>query len=451
MKPSEGKRAEGKKVCVVGAGISGVSAALRLQEKGYEVTVYERRDRIGGKCYTRNLEIDGRTLSFELGASVVAINYRSLLRFARMLGERTCTASTYKVLRRSGEIVSFRRRYWPKGKTLRLIYQFLKCVFHIRRFYRLHVSPTGYQDNISDEYLMPFSQYFQKHGMEDLAAWFELPVSAWGYGDPDEIPVWYVFGEIDPLALLGILITVTYGESQFVKGLEHGYGNLVRRLAEHEKINVQTDTDVQSIDRRSDGVSVKTKQGVEEFDYVAISSPRVAKLLSDPSEDESAFLRDLVYEPYSTSLCTLNKSVEAKLIVAENLRKVNAVKMVAAPYENCAVAVCYANIDQAKTESEVRELVSRDLESLGMAPFEIHETCIWKTYFPHFSTYDGYKSLLASQGKNRTVYVGAINKFEFIESAIDSSIALVDQHFPGPAPSRWEFLTIVRNVLFMFK
>ncbi len=445
------KFAGGKKVCVVGAGISGVSAALRLQEKGYEVTVVEKLDRIGGKCYSRQLVIDGKTLAFELGASVVAINYRSLLRFARALGERTISACPYKVLRRSGEVVTFRQRYWPKGKTLALIYQFLKCAVHIRRFYRKHVSPTGYKDNIPEEYLVPFSQYFRKHRMEDLMAWFELPLVAWGYGDPEEIPVWYAFGEIDLLTLFGVLITVTYGESQFVKGLENGYGNLVCRLVEHEEIDVKTGTEVLSIVRRPDGVSVETRQGVKEFDYLVISSPGVARLLSDPSEDETAFLADLVHVPYSTSLCTLSRAIDAKLIVAQNLRRTNVVKMVAAPHEGCSVAVCYANIDDKTTEAEVREFVSRDLKALDMGPLEIQETCVWKDYFPHFSSYQGYRSLLASQGKNRTIYAGAINKFEFIESAIDTSIDLVDAHFSGKAPSRWELLTIVRNVLFMFK
>ncbi|MBQ4293297.1 MAG: glutamate synthase subunit beta [Lachnospiraceae bacterium] len=38
----------GKKVAVVGSGPAGLSAALNLNRRGHEVTVYERRDRIGG-------------------------------------------------------------------------------------------------------------------------------------------------------------------------------------------------------------------------------------------------------------------------------------------------------------------------------------------------------------------------------------------------------------------
>ena len=38
------------KVAVVGAGISGLGAALRLREKGHEVTVYDRASQAGGRC-----------------------------------------------------------------------------------------------------------------------------------------------------------------------------------------------------------------------------------------------------------------------------------------------------------------------------------------------------------------------------------------------------------------
>ena len=41
----------GKRVAVVGAGLSGLTAAFDLARKGYAVTVYEARDRIGGSLW----------------------------------------------------------------------------------------------------------------------------------------------------------------------------------------------------------------------------------------------------------------------------------------------------------------------------------------------------------------------------------------------------------------
>jgi glutamate synthase (NADPH/NADH) small chain len=38
----------GKKVAVIGSGPAGLAAADQLNQRGHEVTVYERADRIGG-------------------------------------------------------------------------------------------------------------------------------------------------------------------------------------------------------------------------------------------------------------------------------------------------------------------------------------------------------------------------------------------------------------------
>ena len=38
-----------KKVCIIGAGIGGLAAALRLAHSGFDVTVYEQNISVGGK------------------------------------------------------------------------------------------------------------------------------------------------------------------------------------------------------------------------------------------------------------------------------------------------------------------------------------------------------------------------------------------------------------------
>ena len=54
MIPVRGLRAAGvtSDVIVIGAGLSGLRAALDLQDLGFEVQVVEGRDRIGGRVYS---------------------------------------------------------------------------------------------------------------------------------------------------------------------------------------------------------------------------------------------------------------------------------------------------------------------------------------------------------------------------------------------------------------
>lgn len=37
-------------VCIVGAGVSGLTAAKALEDKGYNTVIFEKRDTVGGKC-----------------------------------------------------------------------------------------------------------------------------------------------------------------------------------------------------------------------------------------------------------------------------------------------------------------------------------------------------------------------------------------------------------------
>nr|AIT11918.1 monoamine oxidase [Platynereis dumerilii] len=92
-------------VIVIGAGISGLSAAKLLNEKGVKVIVLEARDRVGGRTYTRR---DSSYKYCDVGGSYVGPTQDRIVRLAAELGIKT-----YKI-NNTGDYVHF-----SKGKGTR--------------------------------------------------------------------------------------------------------------------------------------------------------------------------------------------------------------------------------------------------------------------------------------------------------------------------------------------
>jgi monoamine oxidase len=74
-----------KRVIVAGAGLSGLSAAYELSLKGFDVTVIEGRDRVGGRVFTlKQPFVDEQFV--ELGGELVGDGYKRLLGYAKKFG-----------------------------------------------------------------------------------------------------------------------------------------------------------------------------------------------------------------------------------------------------------------------------------------------------------------------------------------------------------------------------
>ncbi len=56
-----------KRIIVIGSGFGGLAAAIRLQAKGFDVTIFEKQDMVGGHAY--QLKKDGYT--FDMGPSLI--------------------------------------------------------------------------------------------------------------------------------------------------------------------------------------------------------------------------------------------------------------------------------------------------------------------------------------------------------------------------------------------
>ncbi|MFB8271185.1 flavin monoamine oxidase family protein [Streptomyces sp. NPDC055955] len=86
-----------RRVAVLGAGLSGLAAATRLEAAGHQVTIHEARDRVGGRVWSQQLETPLGTYTIERGAEFVLGGYDTLraLVEAHGLGLADTTMSYY--------------------------------------------------------------------------------------------------------------------------------------------------------------------------------------------------------------------------------------------------------------------------------------------------------------------------------------------------------------------
>jgi protoporphyrinogen/coproporphyrinogen III oxidase len=107
-----------ERVIVVGAGVAGLSAAFRLKQRGYEVTVLEAEDHVGGK--TAATRRDGFILN--RGATVLGASYDAMLAVARDVGVES---EVVKVKPTIG-VVADGRVHWLRGAGVGALVDFVR-------------------------------------------------------------------------------------------------------------------------------------------------------------------------------------------------------------------------------------------------------------------------------------------------------------------------------------
>jgi glycine/D-amino acid oxidase-like deaminating enzyme len=400
------------RVAVVGAGAAGLAAAHALTRRGHSVVVFERSDRIGGKCWT--VDVEGR--EYELGAAWVGPAYRCVRRLLREVGMRPTRFPIDGAYVEGQRLAAFnparRDTSWPAviAGTSRLGVQMLR---HRR------VLAPGFV-GLDPELGLPFAEWARAHGVGACAPYLEPWFTGLGYGFLAQTPAAYV------LKYAGVLRPAIY------EILDGGYGALWRRVS--RGLDVRLGAAVRRIER-ADGVRVHTGDGVEEFDRLVLACPLDEALaFLDGDADEAALFPRIRYHRYVTVLATVDGAVLPRWgFFMDNLSPERRGLPVFwyRRWADRPIVGFYAFTADGADEGLV-PAIDATLEPLGRRLGRVLVQHPWR-YCPHVSPDDfaagWFDRVDGLQGRRRTFYAGEALALATIEHVTAHAEHLVERFF----------------------
>ena len=159
-----------KKVCILGAGLSGISLGLSHENKGNQVTIFEKDLRVGGVL--QSIKSEGFLMDY--GANTLSIRTKKTVDFLKQyeILEHAMDAnqeSSKRFIIRKNRIISL-----PQGPLSFLCSSFLSPVGKLRLCLEPFIGRK--KDNGSDETMAEFTKplYKAMKGLQDASMWVAI-------------------------------------------------------------------------------------------------------------------------------------------------------------------------------------------------------------------------------------------------------------------------------------
>jgi acyl carrier protein len=418
-----------RRICVIGAGASGLTTARALERRGHRVTVLERADDVAGKC--DSLAVEGR--AFDWGGHFCSDNFRALGRLVAELGVET------EPVQPSIPYDLAARRPLDLADRGALGANWLRFIRARDRDFPDLTRPG--LATVGRRLAAPAATWLAEQGLSDFARTLAIVYTTSGYGhltDP-ELPALYFLKAAD--ATVGAAPGGPLPAAWTIKG---GFATLWRRVAD-ELRDLRLGVVVDHVERRPDRVTVHTEDGPLEFDELFVATPlhELPPYLDATAEERAIFAKVRHYDYYTTVLTASGLPVEGFYLLAEHAADPAHVGRTLAlhhRYPGDSTYLAYANGRPDQDGADIERMLREDIARLGGHVHAVLAQRRW-AYFPHFAAADVaagiHERLEALQGANRTHFVSSLLNFELVECNVAYAESLVAR-FHGEAHPRSE-------------
>ena len=461
------------RVCIIGGGPAGISAAMYLQKKGYgNYVIYERQNKVGGKCFSPKIEVNGEKRSYETGAIMGAVTYHAVHEVEEFAGIGHADGPNMRRMYRDKtgkEIHPFEPKvdfsFSKLFSLMKLKKQMKKLVEIMETKYKGYdcyghrgvaqgkyaglskklddalQNIEGENPNLKD-LALPFDQFCKLNGVEEVMRIWLGPYTSFGYGYFDEIPAAYVMKYLDTTTALEFINMRLW---TWKEGTQSIYEAANKKLDHPVILN----TEVVKVERPENGkvlVSVKDKDGlrVEEFDQLIVTTPLdyFAKY-ADASKEETELFSKIIHEKYVDFIARFpeNSGPTISGYIFDNMtvERLGHAMVYYHRWEdqkaNCPSTVYALRNHMGSEDVPYEDTIAMMVEDMKLCGFPIEERLYeQETYYcPHVSPEDyaagWYDKVEAMQGKYDTYYAGEVMSFGDMDETAEYSRELVERFF----------------------
>ncbi|MBE6125095.1 MAG: FAD-dependent oxidoreductase [Erysipelotrichaceae bacterium] len=465
-----------ERICIIGGGPAGISAAMYLQKKGYtNYEIYEKLNKVGGKSYSPKIKVNGEERSYETGAIMGAITYHAVHEVEEFGGTSHADGPNMRRMYRDSsgkEIFPFDiKKNFSIRKTLGLLklkkqmkklveimntkYKGYDCYGHRGvaqgRYSGLDKNVDnalnmieGENPNLKD-LALPFDQFCKLNGVEEVMRIWIGPYTSFGYGYFDEIPAAYVMKYLDTTTAIEFVNMRLW---TWKDGTQSIYVNANKKLLHPAHLN----TEVVKVVRPAEGtegkikVTIKDAKGerVEEFDKLIVTTPLdYFATYADAREEEKELFSKIIHEKYVDFIARFDENAGPTIsgYIFDNMTydRLGHAMVYYHRWEdlkgNCPSVVYALRNHLGSKDVSYDYTIDTMMKDMELCGFPVKERLFeQETYYcPHVSSKDyadgWYDKLEAMQGKQGTYYAGEIISFGDMEDTCAASKDIVTRFF----------------------
>jgi len=297
------------RIAIIGSGIAGLGAALRLTAAGQRVTLFEAEPRLGGHSHTVDVELEGIRAPVDTGFLVYNDRtYPLLIRLFADLGVSSTPSEMSFSLRNDADRIE-----WAGTNLGALFAQprnvlrpaFWRMLREIVRFNRAATASVARGAALTSETL---GEHLRNHGYgREFRDWYLIPMAAAIWSSPQADIEDFPFSSFARFcANHGLLQVTDRPQWRTVNGGSRDYVGRIAALLP----DVRLSCPVTAVRRHRGGADITFLQGgathKQSFDHVVLAchADQSLMLLADPTPGERNLLGEIRYQPNRVLLHT---------------------------------------------------------------------------------------------------------------------------------------------------